>query len=124
MSEVERGKMARSIMLALDAWHIGTADQLHLLGLTASSDPRTLMHWRSGVALPEEGDVLQRAQGLLAIQHALETTFPHNTAVVAYWMTTENPHFGRQTPLAALLAGGLPVIEAMRDHLDGVSSWC
>ncbi len=122
ISETERGQMAQAVVRIMDSWQLATADQRNLLGL-AAREAHLLNRWRLGEALPLEGEVMPRVQALLAIQHALETTFPHNSAVVAYWVTTENPYFSQQTPLAAMLAGGLPTMHALCDHLNGVVSW-
>lgn len=122
LSEIERGQMAQAVVQVMDSWHIATTDQRDLLGL-AAREVYLLNRWRMGDALPLEGEVIPRVRALLAIQHALETTFPHNSAVVAYWVTTENPYFSQQTPLAAMLEGGLPIMHALCDHLNGVISW-
>lgn len=122
-NQEDRAILAQVIMRLLDEWEIESAQRVTLLGFPEDTRPRSLARYRSGDALPEDNDVLLRAQYLLEIHHALSTTFPMVDAMAKYWVTTENQFFNDRTPMAVMLEDGLEGMSRIRNHIDANDSW-
>jgi len=119
----ERVQCARAVMTLLDDWGVAPDQRIVLLGLPAATKPRALTRYRQDTPLPDEPDLLHRVERLLAIQHALEFTFPHNPQMASYWITTDNDWFGGRTPIDIMLTGGLAGIEQVARHLEHDDNW-
>jgi len=118
-----REQMTRSVMATLQGWGLSGDAQRMLLGLPADMRARKMNQFRSGQALPDEPEVLLRAQLILQIGNAVASLFPHNLSVANYWITTQNRHFGQRTPLDVMLDGGVEAMERVVAHLNGTGDW-
>jgi len=118
-----RTQLTREVMATLQGWGVPAEAQRMLLGLPGDLRARKLNQFRSGQALPDEPEVLARAQLLIQIGNAVATLYPHNVSVANYWVTTENRFFGRRTPLDVMLEGGLAAMERVIAHLNGTTEW-
>lgn len=123
LTQDERAALAGSVMRLLDSWKITSHDQVRLLGLADKTKPRVLARYRQGTPLPEGGQVTVRAHFLLNIGRALDTSFPHNPDLAAYWVITPSRVFGHRTPLEVMLARGLEGIECIHGHLYSTNPW-
>jgi hypothetical protein len=119
----DRSDIARALMNLFDTWGLDTQQRITLLGLPPEMGIRNLNRMRNGEALPEESEILHRAQLLLEMQHALETTLPHNTAMVGLWMTTENVFLQDRRPLDVMLENGLEGLERVAASLHRSDDW-
>ncbi|GMR07591.1 MAG: hypothetical protein BMS9Abin26_0594 [Gammaproteobacteria bacterium] len=119
LSQNDHIALAKAVITILDAWKIGPADQVSLLGLPEGTRPRALAKYRVATPLPDEPDIRLRIKYLLNIQTSLDTLFPHNTMMANYWVTTEIPYFNNQSPLQLMLNLGLDGIKTVSAHLDG-----
>lgn len=123
LTRQERIELAHVVMAVLDAWRIEDVARITLLGLPASTKPRSLKSYREEEPLPEEQNVLQRAESLLSIHDILYTTFPHNIAMAHRWVSTPNKRFSNATPLSIMLAEGMEGLQRIRSHLDCTQNW-
>lgn len=117
LNHEERAAMSRLLMGILDEWKLTGEQQVQLLGLPADTRGRALARFRAGEAMPDDGDLITRAQDLLAIHDALRVAFPMNEALAPMWVTTPNSHFGERTPLDLMLAQGVDGIAYVKQHL-------
>ncbi|MCG6871276.1 MAG: DUF2384 domain-containing protein [Gammaproteobacteria bacterium] len=116
-------ELARNVMQLLDRWRVEASDRVRLLGLPETTRPRALTRYRQDSCLPDEGDTLTRVRHFLAIEHDLGFLFPHNPSMADFWISTENPLFEDQTPLAVMLAEGLAGIERVAQRLGNGGDW-
>lgn len=121
LSADDRIQMAKQLLQLLDHWGLEARDRIILLGLPENTKPRALIRYRNGQALPDNGELLERAENLLSIQHSLEILFPRSAVMARYWISTENAFFGNRPPLDVMLSGGLAGISGVRQHLEGNS---
>ncbi len=119
LSQDDQIALAKTVTAILDAWKIGPADQVTLLGLPEGTRPRALAKYRVATPFPNEPEITLRIKYLLDIQTSLDTLFPHNTMMANYWVTTGIPYFNDQSPLQMMLNLGLDGIKTVSGHLDG-----
>lgn len=116
-----RRRLTRSALPALlrlaSAWGLTDQQTADLLGGVSLS---TLRRWRKAGPDDLGVDGLTRASYLLGIYRALHVLLDEANA--DRWMTRPNaaPLFGGRTPLDVVLRGGIPALDAVRRHLDGV----
>jgi len=122
LSETDRLSLARVVMSLFDSWRLEPSQQVQLLGLPASTKPRSLKRYTEDTPFPQDEDLLQRAGCFLSINSALLTTFPHHAAMARHWLNTPNRRFNQVTPLALMLTG-LTGIYQVRGHLDCTENW-
>ena len=124
LSEQDRTALASSLMRLFDNWKVDNADRMNLFGLPSDARSRWLNGYRQGTrALPNDEDILKRAEYFLAINESLMTTFPHSRAVSSVWMHTKNRKLDNQSPIKLMLAGGLDGIYEVLCHLDCTQNW-
>lgn len=119
----DRSDIARALMGLFDTWGLDTRQRIALLGLPPEKGIRDLNRMRHGEALPEVAEILARARLLLEIQHALEITLPHNTAMVGLWVTTGNIFLENQRPLDVMLNEGMAGVERVARSLHRSDDW-
>ena len=106
-----------ALLRLADAWRLTDAQTAELLGGVSLS---TLRRWRR---VPPEDlgvDGLTRASYLLGIYRALHVIL--DDANADRWVTEPNagPMFDGRTPLEVIGRGGIPALDRVRAHLDGV----
>ena len=117
----EHVELSRAVMRLLGAWGVPAAEQPALLGLDPRIHRRELNRCRFGAALPDAGDVYERAQLLLAIGAAAAQLFPHSSVAAEVWATTPQLRFGGHTPLQIMLEEGCAGMRRVVDYLMGQS---
>lgn len=116
-----RRRMTQSALPALlrltDAWGLTDQQTADLLGGLSLS---TLRRWRRSTPEDLGIDGLTRASYVLGIYRALHVVL--DDANADRWMTLPNdgPMFAGRTPLEVALRGGIPALDRVRAHLDGV----
>jgi hypothetical protein len=123
LDETRRAELARLVFGVLDAWGVEVARQAQLLGFEQGTKVRAVQRLRRSGALPNEGEVLERANCLLIIDRAAHSMYPHSPVAANYWVTTANPYFNDQSPLEVMLASGLAGMRWVVEHLEGSSPW-
>lgn len=117
----EHVELSRAVMRLLAAWGVPAAQQPALLGLDARAHHRELNRCRFGAALPDIGDVYERARLLYEISAAVAQLFPHSSVAADVWVTTPQLRFGGHTPLQIMLEDGRGGMHRVVDYLMGQS---
>jgi hypothetical protein len=106
----------RAMERLAEAWELTVEDVGGLLGGVPAS---TWHSWRANPPTDLGFDRLMRVSYLLGIFTALHAL--HRGELADTWVRrpNTNPLFGGRTPLAAMLAGGIPVLAEVRALLDG-----
>lgn len=99
----------------IERWRIGDDDARALLGGLSRS---TFRAWRRRPERPLRTDALVRLSCLLGIFDALNRLYGEKLADA--WVSLPNacPIFAGRTPLAFMIAGGIPALLAVRRLLD------
>ena len=107
----------RSFWRLADAWQLGVAEQMALLGVART----TLYQWKQGKVGPLDRNVLERLSYLFGIYSALQILLPDAAAADA-WVRQPNTAapFGGQSALSRMLAGNVSDLNLVRRYLDGV----
>jgi hypothetical protein len=122
-SPEQRLELTRLILSVLDDWNVRAADQIALLGLPEDTKPRAMKRYGDSEALPDEPQINERIEHLAGIADALRTSYPRNPAMGRFWINRACDWFDGQTPLKAMLEGGLDGVIAVRCHLDCAFDW-
>lgn len=122
-SREELIQKTREVVAILDDWQVGPADQVTLLGLGPDTPSRMMLRYRMGTPLPDNEETALRVSYLIAINTALQTTFPHSAQSSNLWVTTPHINFGNRTPLEVMIAGGKEGIEKILRSLDNTGGW-
>lgn len=106
-----------AVMRAADIWGLKNSEAATLMAVSLATYDRAK---RTPEKALLDQDKLTRASLLLGMFKALRIVF--NGPLQAGWMKMPNngPLFDGQTPLAAMLAGGIPVMMVVRQHLDAL----
>jgi hypothetical protein len=106
----------RGVARLADAWSLTVEETCALLGGVPAS---TWHSWKSSPPADLGVDRLTRVSYLLGIYTALHAL--HQGELADAWVRrpNANPLFAGRTPLAAMVAGGIPVMVEVRALLDG-----
>ncbi len=106
----------RTFFRIADAWKLGNADQLALLGLRSRT---TLAAWRKGGEVALSPDTLERLSYLFGIYKALQMLLPSSEAADE-WIRKPNtgPLFNGASALDRLRAGKVADLFLVRQYLD------
>jgi hypothetical protein len=116
-ASADRAALARMVMKLLEHWHLGTEDQLALLGL-AATNRAALGRYKRGEPLGGGRDQLERVGHLLGIHKNLRLLFPQNPDLAYGWMTTRNRAFDNRTPTEVIREEGFAGLLMVRGYLD------
>jgi hypothetical protein len=123
LTEAERTNLAMLVLNILEEWNLSPEEQVTLLGMGETTKPRHLSRFRQGKQpLPEEEDVLKRAEAILGIQHSLHLTFPLNHRMPHFWLNNRNRAL-KGIPLQIMLEQGSVGISRVWHHLDCTQNW-
>lgn len=122
MSEADRLELTRGILCMLDEWEISAKHQLIMLGME-NVPAREVKRLRDNRPLPDDPDVMQRVEHLIAIADALRTTYPFSKRMGKLWMHKANRKFRQRTPVATMVEDGIVGLISVRSYLDCSYSW-
>lgn len=99
-----------------EAWGLGTADQITLLGKPSRSG---FFAWKKDPAVALSADTLERISYLLGIWKALRILIPDERQALS-WIKKPNLHplFGGKPPLERMLQGRILDLADVRRMLD------
>lgn len=116
--------ITRAVMRLLDEWRLDAREMQRLLALPDKVRARAFNQFREGrAALPNDQQVLRRAQYLLRIADSLRTSYPRNPEMSGRWIRQPHRRFGRRTPLSIILEDGESGLIAVLAELDCTFSW-
>lgn len=116
----QRAGLTKMVIQLFDQWGIDIGSQSALLGLSLNS-PITIVDYRSGAALSDGRDLMDRVGNLLGIHRSLRLLFPQNRELVYRWLTVPNLAFDNRSPVEIMVERGLPGIVTVRGYLDVMS---
>lgn len=116
-TEANRAELTPVVLRLFERWQLDTAQQLNLLGLSATSRSM-LSKYRAGGALPGTRDCLDRIGWLLAIHKALRLLYPYNETLRYGWIKHRNTTFGERTPLEVMAEDGIIGLARVARYLD------
>lgn len=118
-SRAERERLSRSALVGffrlMDAWQMRDDDARALLGGLAAS---SYYDWKRNPDRVLEVDRITRISYLLGIYKALHLLYGDQLADEWVHLPNTNRIFAGRTPLAYMLAGGLPAMHTTRNLLD------
>jgi hypothetical protein len=110
-------KVALKAFLALGkAWELSNAEASALLGVS----PSTLDRMKRGYRPTLSQDQLTRVSALMGIYKGLHLLFVDETADEWARRPNSGPLFDRETPIQALIQGGIPRMLDVRRYIDAV----
>lgn len=113
-----RQKLAKMLIRLFKHWHIDTATQLNLLGMSETSRA-VLSKYASGeTPIHNNRDSLDRAGWLLAIHKALRLLYPYNEQLRYSWIMRRNEAFNNMRPIEMMKEQGLIGIAKVARYLD------
>ena len=110
-------KVAAKAFLALGkAWELSNAEASALLGVS----PSTLDRMKRGYRPTLSQDQLTRVSALVGIYKGLHLLFVDETADEWARRPNSGPLFDRETPIRAMIEGGIPRMLDVRRYIDAV----
>jgi hypothetical protein len=98
------------------AWDLSNAETGALFGVSAS----TLDRMKRGYRPTLSQDELTRVSGLVGVYKGLQLLFADATADECARRLNRGPLFDRETPIEAMIAGGIPRMLEVRRYIDAV----
>lgn len=117
VSEHNRSRISKMLIVLFEHWNLSTKDQLGLLGVSKNSRS-LLQRYRRGGPLTNDRDKLDRVAILLSIHKSLRLLFPHNRNMAYSWMTTPNRAFNERTPTKLIDEQGMMGLYIVRNYLN------
>ena len=118
-SRAERERLSRSALAGFfrlaDAWKLRDDEARDLLGGLSSS---AFYDWKKNPDRVLEVDRLTRISYLIGIYKALHILYGDRLADEWVRLPNRNRIFAGRTPLAIMLAGGIPAMQTVRSLLD------
>jgi hypothetical protein len=110
-------EVALKAFLALTkAWDLSNAEASALLGVS----PSTLDRMKRGYRLRLSQDQLTRVSALIGVYKGLHLLFADKTADEWARRPNSGPLFERETPIEAMIEGGIPRMLEVRRYVDAV----
>ncbi len=114
---VRLSEVAVKAFLALaNAWELSNGEASALLGVSAS----TLDRMKRGYRPTLSQDQLTRVSALVGIYKGLHLLFVDETADEWTRLPNRGPLFDRETPIQAMIEGGIPRMLDVRRYIDAV----
>ncbi len=116
-SPESRKSMAKLVTRLFDLWGLPVADQLNLLGLSATSRSM-LTRYRKGNAIPNSRDMIDRVGWLLSIHKSLRLLYPYNREFRQQWVSKRNRMLNNIRPVNLMKEKGIIGIATIARHLE------
>jgi hypothetical protein len=106
----------RAFLALIMAWDVSNAEASALLGVSAS----TLDRMKRGYRPTLSQDQLTRVSALVGVYKGLHLLFAGATADEWTRLPNSGPLFERETPIGAMIEGGIPRMLEVRRYVDAV----
>ena len=106
----------KAFLALLKAWDLANAEAAALLGVSAS----TLDRMKRGSCPTLSQDQLTRVSALVGVYKGLHLLFADETADDWTRRPNSGPLFERETPIGAMIEGGIPRMLEVRRYVDAV----
>lgn len=119
--EADRERLSKTALKAyrrlVQEWGLTGAEAAALLGVSASTWERLKPEGRDR---PLSQDQMTRLSALIGIYKSLKLMFADDMAVRWPTLSNRGPLFANRSPIAAMIAGGIPHMLEVRRFLDAV----
>lgn len=106
LDDNQKNQLTFHLCQILENWQLSDAEQLNLLDLEGKVKPRHLYQYRRGDTSFEFDQGLKiRAEMVLGVYEALNTTYPTNRDYPAIWLRRSVRKFKNKAPLELMLSG-------------------
>ena len=106
----------KAFLALMKAWGLSNAEASALLGISAS----TLDRMKRGYRPTLSQDQLTRVSALVGVYKGLHLLFADETANEWARRPNRGPLFDRETPIQAMIEGGIPRMLEVRRYVDAV----
>ena len=106
----------KGFLALMKAWSLSNAEASALLGVSAS----TLDRMKRGARPTLSQDQLTRVSALIGVYKGLHLLFADETADKWTRRPNRGPLFDRETPIHAMIEGGIPRMLEVRRYVDAV----
>ena len=106
----------KAFLALIKAWDLSNAEAATLLGVSAS----TLDRMKRGARPTLSQDQLTRISALVGVYKGLHLLFADETADEWARRRNSGPLFERETPIQAMIEGGIPRMLEIRRYVDAV----
>jgi uncharacterized protein (DUF2384 family) len=106
----------KAFLALINAWDLSNAEASALLGVSAS----TLDRMKRGSRPTLSQDQLTRVSALVGVYKGLHLLFADETADEWARRPNSGPLFERETPIGAMIEGGIPRMLEVRRYVDAV----
>ena len=106
----------KAFLALIKAWELSNAEAAALLGVSAS----TLDRMKRGYRPTLSQDQLTRVSALVGVYKGLHLLFADETADEWARRPNRGPLFDRETPIEAMIEGGIPRMLDVRRYIDAV----
>jgi hypothetical protein len=106
----------KAFLALIKAWDLSNAEAAALLGVSAS----TLDRMKRGARPTLSQDQLTRVSALVGVYKGLHLLFADETADEWARRPNRGPLFERETPIGAMIEGGIPRMLEVRRYVDAV----
>lgn len=117
VSEHNRSRISKMLIILFEHWNLSTKDQLGLLGVS-KNNRSLLQRYRRGGPFTNDRDKLDRVAILLSIHKSLRLLFPHNRNMAYSWMMTPNRAFNERTPTKLIDEQGMMGLHIVQNYLN------
>jgi len=121
--ESTRLRMANQVMEQFELWHVPLDAQLVLLALPDTVRKRHLHKFGKDEPLPDDVNVMERAEHIIGIADALRTYFPSSAHARSRFIRSNSKKFSKATPLQIMVNDGVSGLIRIRTHLDCTYAW-
>jgi hypothetical protein len=119
-AESDRARLSevavKAFLALAKAWELSNGEASALLGVS----PSTLDRMKRGYRPTLSQDQLTRVSALVGIYKGLHLLFVDETADEWTRLPNRGPLFDRETPIQAMIAGGIPRMLDVRRYIDAV----
>jgi uncharacterized protein (DUF2384 family) len=119
-AESDRARLStvalKAFLTLMKAWDLSNAEASALLGVSAS----TLDRMKRGSNPTLSQDQLTRVSALVGVYKGLHLLFADETADKWARRPNSGPLFDRETPIGAMIEGGIPRMLEVRRYVDAV----
>jgi hypothetical protein len=106
----------KAFLALMKAWDLSNAQASALLGVSASTLDRMKRGYRPALSQ----DQLTRVSALVGVYKGLHLLFADQTADEWARRPNRGPLFDRETPIEAMIEGGIPRMLEVRRYIDAV----
>jgi hypothetical protein len=106
----------KAFLALMKAWDLSNAEASALLGVSASTLDRMKRGYRPSLSQ----DQLTRVSALVGVYKGLHLLFADETADEWARRPNSGPLFERETPIRAMIEGGIPRMLEVRRYIDAV----